>query len=65
MQMLEMLSESEGFGLCAKLHLNAFSSMATRRNFGDWDIMELALELVCDARLLEDSSSAESDSGIV
>jgi len=63
--MLEMLSESEGFGLCAKLRLNAFSSMATRRNLGDWDVIELALESVCDARLLEDSNSAESDSDTV
>jgi hypothetical protein len=63
--MLEMLSESEGFGLCAKLCLNAFSSVATRRNLGDWDVMELALESVSDARLLEDSNSAESDSDTV
>jgi hypothetical protein len=63
--MLETLSESEGFGLCAKLCLSAFSSMATRRNLGDWDIVELALELVSDAHLSEDSSSTESDSDTV
>jgi hypothetical protein len=63
--MLETLSESKGFGLCAKLRLDAISSMATRRNLGDWDIMELALELVCDACLLEDINSAESDSDTV
>ena len=33
--MLEILSESEGFGLCAKLCPSAFSSIATRRNLGD------------------------------
>ena len=45
----ESQSQSEVLGLlCAELCRSAFSSMATRRNLRDQDIIELILELNSD-----------------
>jgi hypothetical protein len=55
--------ECVGFGVL-ELHWSAFSSMGTRWNLTDRDIMELILELDSDAHLLEDDICVQTGSYI-
>jgi hypothetical protein len=63
MQTLESRSVRRCWVWCVpELHRSAFSSMATRRNLTEWDIIELILESDADAHSSENGDiSAQND----